>query len=154
MQAIQLRADREVHGGSRGRSGHTVAELATALALTGIAAVTVVSSAAALRGGVALLNGRRQVASIFEHARREAYRLARTVEAHPHTDGRAFVVRMAGRPDRNFSIASGRIVAMPARGYVSFYASGLADNATFTLEETGGGRADIIVNQRGEIRWR
>jgi Tfp pilus assembly protein FimT len=40
------------------------------------------------------------------------------------------------------------------RGHVRFFASGLAENATFTIANVRGDEADIVVNQRGEIRWR
>lgn len=138
----------------RSTSGHTLVEFAAALSLASIAAATVVSGVSALRDAVSLLTARQQLAGVLEFARREAYRRGTTVEARPGLDGRSLRVSIAGIPPRNFELERSRIVATPARGYVRFFASGMADNATFTIATGDGSQANVVVNQRGEIRWR
>jgi hypothetical protein len=114
----------------------------------------VVSGVTSLRDAVSLLSARQQVAGALEYARRETYRSGATAEVRPDPGGRALRVNVAGLPERVFILQRSRVVDQPTRGHVRFFASGLAENATFTISNASGAEADVIVNQRGEIRWR
>lgn len=138
----------------RNKAGHTLVELAAVLAIMTIAAAVASSGIAALRDGVSLLSTRQQVAAALEYARREAYRRATTGRVAAGADGHSLNVAVDGLPLRHFTLDRGRIIDQPARGHVSFFASGLAENSTFTIANLGGVEARVIVNQRGEIRWR
>lgn len=141
-----------IAGRVRTARGHTLAELAVALSLTAIASTAVLAGSAALRNAVNLSAGRQQLAAVLEYARRESYRRAQTAQVGADAAGRALVVRIAGLADQRFDLVGGRIVAAPSRGHVSFFESGLAENATFTIAGDSGRTYDVIVNQRGEIR--
>lgn len=137
-----------------GAQGHTLVELAAALSIATVAATGVVSGATSLRDAVTLLSARQQVAGALEYARRESYRRAVAAELRPDSSGRTLHVTIAGSPERVFRLQRSRVIDQPTRGHVRFFASGLAENATITIATASGGEADIIVNQRGEIRWR
>ena len=134
--------------------GFTLLELAAVISLATISATTGFSGLTALRDAAALSTARQQLAGALEHARTEAYRLGTTVDARPIRNGQALSVAIAGSEETTFDLRDSRIVGVPARGYVRFFASGLAQNATFTVAVESGPQADVVVNQRGEIRWR
>lgn len=139
---------------ARGVKGYTLFELAAALSLGALAVGSVASGARALGEGLSLISERQVVASAFEHARREAYRGNQPTTARPGADQRSLVIEVQGANTRVFTLDRTRIVAGPRRGHVRFFGSGLAENATFTIANATGAQASIVVNQRGEIRWR
>lgn len=152
LRVISRRRPKSQH--CPGAQGHTLVELAAALSIAAVAAIGVVSGATSLRDAVSLLTGRQRVAGALEYARRESYRRGETAELRTDSNGRTLRVTIAGVSGREFTLQRSRVIDRPARGRVRFFASGLAENATFTIAAASGGEADIIVNQRGEIRWR
>jgi Tfp pilus assembly protein FimT len=138
----------------RSADGHTIVELAAALSIATIAATGVISGVTSLRDAISLLSARQQLAGALEYARRETYRRGATSQVQPDQSGRVLRVTIAGLPERVFLLQRSRVVDQPTRGHVRFFASGLAENATFTIANVRGDEADIVVNQRGEIRWR
>lgn len=129
--------------------GATLLETCAALALSSVAALTVVSGARPLSCAVRIGAARTVLAGALLEARREAYARDTAVSVEAHVGDGEVVVDPPGSARRLGDGVS--LTAVPSDGNVQFRATGLADNATLSIA-CERSVASVVVNQRGVIR--
>jgi len=125
-----------------------------------VVTLTVSLSAALVRGlgelrrVTTLERARQQLCLALRQAASIAYLRAVTVELRVLADGTQLSIRSGDAPPSRIDLpAAVRLIGAPRRGGLRFFASGLADNATFILALTDGDKTSrVVVNQRGLIR--
>jgi hypothetical protein len=133
----------------RPQHGATLLETCAALALSSIAALTVVAGARPLTCAVRIGAARTVLAGALLEARREAYARSTTVSVEARVGDGQVVVHPPGSAHRLGDGVS--LTSVPSDGNVQFRATGLADNATLSIA-CGRSTASVVVNQRGVIR--
>lgn len=132
-------------------SGLSLLEVLVALAISSLAAAALAAAAGRTLDALRLGAARRTTVLALLDARRRAYLTHRASEVSARIGSDTFRVRSPAG-DQAYRLPPGVLVSgLPARGYVRFHASGLADNATIVL---AGGAAEVrvVINQRGRIR--
>jgi hypothetical protein len=142
--------------GERARmGGMSVLELVAAVGITTFAAGLAGGALGAMGRAVSVQSGRVRVMTALLEARRRAYGAETTIEVAGRTGDHAVTIHLpVGEEIRRELPAGTELARSPASGRVRFFASGLADNATFAVGATGGGAGEerIVVNQRGLVR--
>jgi hypothetical protein len=134
----------------------SVLELVVSLALLSLVGLGAWSGLESLQASARLEAARMDLLVALCEARRSAYATQETVFAAAAVGDTDVVVRRADGSERRVPLRDGlAIVGAPARGGVSFWQSGWAENGTFTVGWPSAGHrgtAAVIVNQRGRIR--
>jgi len=107
-----------------------------------------------LRRATTLERGRQQLCLVLRRAASLAYLRATTVELHVLANGTQLSISSGDAQPISTDLPSAvRVTGAPRRRGLRFFASGLADNATFILALKDGDKASrVVVNQRGLIR--
>ncbi len=131
------------------RRGSTLLETCAALALSSVAAITLLGGLRPLSCAFRVQAGRAALVGALLEARRSAYEREINVLVEARVGSSIVVV---DPPGAERGLGDGvTLTSAPSDGNVQFRATGLADNATLAIacsEST----ATVVVNQRGVIR--
>jgi len=160
-----FRGRRRQHGkflmcARRGRTaGTSVLELVATMTFTMLVAGAGAASMEAFSRSIGVEAARLRVLGALVEARRTAYASEGTVEAAIPTGAHQVTLSRAGQVLSVHTLPRGTsVVHANATGRVRFFASGFAENATFTVgadtdaADAAHDERSIVVNQRGTIR--
>lgn len=135
----------------RRAEGFTLLELLAALSVLAATLAAAVLAASAALAGVRLRSASVQLFSAMVRAREAALTEGRTWEVRRVSE-RVLAVGPVGGTSAEETLPDGtRVASATAGGRVRFALNGVADNATFVLENKVAEQRRVIVNQRGRV---